>query len=91
MTDYGQIGTAVAVAFLGFMSVWNRRQASKIAKTVDTVHGLVNSQMTTTKRALAEVSAAKAAITKDPKDIASAKAAMNEYLAHVQQPPPKAP
>lgn len=44
-TDYGAIGTALAIIFIAFMQVWNNRKQAQIAKTVEVVHKLTNSNL----------------------------------------------
>jgi len=81
-TDYGQIGTALALVVIAFLQVWNNRKQQATAKTVDDVHTLVNSQMGAQKKLLYDVSAAKAAITHSPLDQHAADIALLEWQAH---------
>ncbi len=89
-------GGLIANAFIGFMLVWashqrkvqNRKQNEhndEQAVIARDTHTLVNSQNTAQKKTLKEVTAAKAAITNDPADIAAAKAALNDYADHVRK------
>lgn len=82
--DYGAIGTAIAIAYIAFMQARNAGRAKKTAKTVEEIHQLTNGTMTQQKKLLSEVTAAKAFITKDPKDFKSAEDALKDYLASVQ-------
>jgi hypothetical protein len=50
---------------------------------VDKIHGLTNGTMTAAKRTIAEVTSAKALITKNPVDQAAAEDAMNDYLRYI--------
>jgi uncharacterized membrane protein YjjP (DUF1212 family) len=92
--------TTFAAAFiLGSLQAWNTYQSRKNStaikeNTVATkenaavtkeVHILVNSQMGVTLHSLAQVTAAKAAITKDDTDIQDANEAMAKYLDHVEK------
>lgn len=79
----GEATTMTAAIVLGTLQAWNTWNQRKTARTVDQVHVLVNSQMTITKKALAEVTSAKAAITLDLMDISAAQKAMEDYLEHV--------
>lgn len=85
MTDYGAIGTAVAVGFIAVMQVYQSHKAKQMAKTLDTVHTLTNSSMGLQKKALMEVTAAKAAITRSKQDEEAAGVAMADYSAHMEQ------
>jgi hypothetical protein len=50
---------------------------------VDKIHGLTNGTMTAAKRTIAELTSAKALISKNPTDQAAAEDAMNDYLKYV--------
>lgn len=88
-TDYGAIGQNLVVLLIGLISAWNlyktnktQKTVEKTAQTVEVVKTLSDGAMGLQKRALAEVTAAKAAITRDPKDETAATTAMNDYLDH---------
>jgi len=84
MTDYGAIGTAAALIYIAFVQAKNERSRKKTAKTVDEIHTLTNGAMTAQKKLLAEVTAAKAFITKDTKDLQAAADASKDYISSVQ-------
>ena len=84
-SDWKDAGQAVGMFALGVIMVWNKWQQNKTAKTVEVIHELTNSSMGLQKKALADVSAAKAAITKDPLDVKASEAALADYLAHVNK------
>ena len=67
------------------MMAFNTWQGQRTASTLHEVHVLANSAMEMTQKALAEVTAAKYAITKDPADKLAADKAMSDYLAHVRK------
>jgi hypothetical protein len=79
--DYGAIGTAIAIGYIAFMDYRQR----KTSKVVNEIHALTNSAMTQQKKTLAEVTAAKSVITKDPKDVEAATEAMKDYLSSVNK------
>lgn len=81
-TDFGSMGTAAAIAFIAFMSVWNNRQNKKTADVVDKVHTLSNSAMGAQLKLNVEFAEANAVqahriseITKEDGDAAAAAAA----------------
>ena len=80
-----EITTFSAALVLGGLQAWNTYQQKKTSKTVNEVHVLVNSNMGLTLHALAQVTAAKAAITKNDMDIDDANDAMAKYLDHVEK------
>lgn len=84
-SEWKDAGQATGMFILGALMVWNKWQQGKTAKTVEVIHALTNSSMGLQKKALADVSAAKAAITKDPEDIKASEAAMADYLDHVKK------
>lgn len=69
---------------LGVLQAWVIYKQNKTGNRVEEVHSLVNSAMGLQKRQLAEVTAAKAAITHSPADLKAAEIAMSEYLEHVK-------
>lgn len=71
---------------LGALQAYNSWKQSQTNRTVDKIHELTNSAMTQQKKMLAEVTAAKAAITKDPVDADAAAEAMKDYLQQVGKP-----
>ncbi len=95
--NWTALGTGLAVAFVAFMQVWQNWRAGQIAKelaintaktnktaqTVDEIHVLTNGSMALQKKTLAETTAAKSAITKDPADIEASRLAMIDYQDHV--------
>jgi hypothetical protein len=87
--DWLYIGQSVFLFVIGLISSWNAYRANRTAKTVDDVHDLVNSQSGMTKKALAEVTAAKALLTEGKQghslDVSAAEAAMADYLDHVKK------
>lgn len=94
--DWLYIGQSVFLFVIGLISSWNAYRANRTAKTVDVtaktvnvVHDLVNSQSGMTKKALAEVTAAKALLTEGKQghslDVSAAEAAMADYLDHVKK------
>lgn len=80
-----EITTLTAAVALGLLQAWAAYRQHKIAKTVDQIHTLTNSAMGWSKRTLAEVTSAKAAITKNPTDQQAADTAMADYLDHVSR------
>ena len=85
--DWKDAGQTTFMFLVGVMMAYNAWRAGKTAKTIDVIHVLTNSQMTLQKKSLAEVTAAKAALTVgqpgNAADVASAKAAEKDYLEHV--------
>ena len=88
--DPASIGTFVGLALIAFLQTWNARRTKRVeqkvaitAETVEKVHLLTNSAMGLQKKALAQVSAAKAAITHDPEDQKIADSALSDYLEHI--------
>lgn len=88
-TDWGVVGQNLAVLLIGLISTWNlyktnktQKTVEKTAQTVEVVKTLSDGAMGLQKRALAEVTAAKAAITRHPEDEAAAATAMKDYLDH---------
>lgn len=86
MTAYnawrGQRADAIAKATAAKVSN-TAAKVEAVAGTVAEVHTLVNSAMGVQKKALAEVTSAKAAITHDEADRLAAKEAMDDWLKHV--------
>lgn len=81
-TDFGSMGTAGAIAFIAFMSVWNNRQNKKNGAVIDKVHTLSNSAMGAQLKLNVEFAEANAVqahriaeITKEDGDTAAAIAA----------------
>lgn len=74
--DWGTIGTAVALAFIAFISVWNKRDISK-------VHALVNSQYGNDLRIGMVSAKALANLTNSVEDIKLAEEATLKYKDHV--------
>lgn len=80
-TDFGSIGTAAAMVFIGFMTVWNNRQNKKAAVVIEKVHILANSAMSAQLKLNVEFAEANsvqahriAEITKEEGDMAAATA-----------------
>jgi hypothetical protein len=84
-TDWSSLGQNLFLLLLGLLTAWNAWRAKKTAGTVEQIHTLTNSAMGLSLKSLAEVTAAKAAITKDPADLKAATEAMNAYLSHVSK------
>jgi len=91
-TEWKDAGQAAGMFALGALMVWNKWQQGKTAKTVEVIHALTNSSMGLQKKQLAEVTAAKAAITRSGPDAQaaaldqrSADQAMADYLDHVSK------
>lgn len=82
-TDWASLGQNFFLLLVGLLTAWNAWRAKKTAGTVEQIHTLTNSAMGLSLKSLAEVTAAKAAITKDPTDLKAAGEAMNAYLVHV--------
>ena len=65
---------------LGLLQGYSAWKASQNAKTLADIHVLTNGTMTQQKKVLAEVTAAKAYLTKDPMDIKAAEDALKDFL-----------
>lgn len=76
MTSTENITAITFGIVLGSLQAWN-------VFRINQVHKLTNSGMTAQKKMLAEVTAAKFAITKDKTDKANADTAMKDYLGAI--------
>jgi hypothetical protein len=65
----------------GVLQGYNTWRANQNAKILKDVHILTNGTMTQQKKVLAEVTASKAYLTKDPMDVRAAEDALKDYLA----------
>ncbi len=80
--DWTYLGERAFLAFLGICTAWNTWAGNKRSKRLEEIHALSNSAMGTVKKALAQVTAAKAVITNDWGDQKMADDAMKDYLEH---------
>jgi hypothetical protein len=71
----------VAGITLGVLQGYNTWRQNRIKKTINEIHILTNGTMTQQKKILAEVTASKAYITKDPMDMKAAEDALKDYLS----------
>jgi hypothetical protein len=83
LVDWSDLISKLILGLIGAMSAWTVWRSQKTAGTVDKVHTLTNSAMGIQKKSLAEVTAAKAAITHDPTDIEAARVALLDYTDHI--------
>lgn len=80
--DYTSLGTGLAVAFIAFMQVWSNRKQKKMAKTVDVIHTLTNSQMGVVLLNLAKSTALNYSLDKTELNKVEADKAMAAYNDH---------
>ncbi len=88
--NWTALGMGLATAFIAFMQVYNSWRASQRDKNVAVIDSKVNKVVDMTngtmglqKQSLAEVTAAKAVITKDPADEEAARSAKASFDEHV--------
>ena len=79
------LGQSLCLFIIGVVTTWSAWRNKKNSRIISDVHILVNSQMGITLQALAQVTAAKAAITNNDVDIDDANQAMTKYLDHVEK------
>jgi Na+/phosphate symporter len=81
-TDYGQIGTAIALVVIAFLQVWNNRKQHATANTIKDVHTLVNSNFGAQLRITSLQADRIASLTKDPQDQKVAEEAHRIWIEH---------
>ena len=88
-TDYGQIGTALALIVIAFLQVWNnhkqKARQEATAKTVNDVHTLVNSNFGAQLRITSLQADRIAGLTKDPQDQKVAEEAHRLWIEHQEK------
>ncbi len=82
LSDWTALGTGLGLAFVAFMQVYNNWKGNQRDKQIAKVVDMTNGTMGLQKRSLAEVTAAKAVITKDPMDVEAAKIAKADSDDH---------
>ena len=80
--DWSAFGTAVAVAFIAFMQVWQKHQQNKNTKTLDTIHILTNSKMGQELFSGMVSAKALAAVQPTPENIELSQVAEKKFLEH---------
>lgn len=83
--DWFSIGNNLLLFAIGVLTAWNVWRSQRNTSTLNKVHVLVNHQMELQKKALAEVTAAKALLTNDPSDRAAADLALADYKQQVKK------
>ena len=97
-TDYGAVGTALALVTIAFLQVWNTARSSKrdsaiavmkttgedTARKVEEVHKLTNGGMSDQLQIGMVAAKALAALTHLPEHLALAEIATKKYEAHVE-------
>lgn len=81
--DYAALGTGLAVAFIAFMQVYGSWKQRQIAKTVEVIHTLTNSQMGLVLLNLAKSTALNYSLESTELNKAEAEKALAAYNDHV--------
>lgn len=83
--NWNQLGQNLFLLLVGALTAWNAWRSSKRDVVQGQIHALVNSAMGAQKKTLAEVTAAKAAITHDVADVEAARVAMRDFQEHISK------